>query len=70
MEEKIKITAEIGKNEVAAFCFLAGVELTDERWEQLSQSPVSLNFNLWDKDEQKQLKLLLVSAAMISANIK
>ena len=70
MNEKITITAEIGKNEVSALFFLVGHELTDERWDKLSKSPVALNFDAWSKEERTQLKLLLISAAMVSANIE
>lgn len=70
MDEKITITAELGKNEVSALFFLIGEELTDERWESLSRSPIALNFDVWGKEERTQLKALLISAAMLSTNIE
>ena len=70
MDEKITITAELGKNEVSSLCFLIGEELTDERWEKLSKSPIALNFDVWGKEERTQLKALLISAAMLSTNIE
>lgn len=69
MDEKITITAELGKNEVSALFFLIGEELTDERWERLSRSPIALNFDVWGKEERTQFKALLISAAILNANL-
>ena len=71
MEEKITITAEVGKNEVAGMCYLLGVELTDKIWKQLSDEPIKVDFNkMGGKDEQKLVKSMLISAAIISSDVQ
>lgn len=70
MEEKITITAEVGKNEVAGMCYLLGVELTDKIWGQLSKAPITVDFSKVGKDEQKLVKSMFISAALMSADIQ
>lgn len=61
MEEKITITAEFDKVDVAAALMCIGTELTPELWEQIKVAPSLIDFNrIEDKSERLQIKLGLL----------
>lgn len=66
MNESIKITAEISKTDVSALFFLLGEELTEQQWKELSESPISVDWNKLDKDGRRNLKMVLISMAALS----
>ena len=70
MNEKLTLTAEFNKNDIAGICYVLGEELTDELWEKLSKEPIKVDFNKIDKEERKLVKSRFMSAAIISANIQ
>lgn len=70
MNEKLTLTAEFSKNDIAGICYVLGEELTDELWEKLSKEPIKVDFNKIDKEERKLVKSMFMSAAIISANIQ
>lgn len=45
MEEKsVKLEIELDRESVQTTCFLQGLKLTDEMWNELLERPVKLNF--------------------------
>lgn len=70
MDEKIKITAELGKEKVSALFYLLGEELTPERWEVLSKAPILLNFETLDKKDRRNAELLLASLAIATIKLE
>lgn len=66
MKEKLIITAEISKSAISTLFFLSGEELTQERWEKLSESPISLDLGVLGKSERMQLEMLLASCTILS----
>lgn len=70
MDEKIKITAELGKEKVSALFYLLGEELTPERWKVLSEAPILLNLETLDKEDRRNTELLLVSLAIDTTKLE
>ena len=70
MDEKIKITAELGKEKVSALFYLLGEELTPERSEVLSKAPILLNFETLDKEDRRNAELLLASLAIATIKLE
>ena len=66
MDDSIKITAEISKKEVSALFFLVGEELTEEQWEKLSEHPISLDWDKIDKDDRRNLKMILIGCPIVT----
>lgn len=70
MDEKIKITAELGKEKVSALFYLIDEELTPERWKVLSEAPISLDLETLDKEDRRNAELMLISLAIASKKIQ
>jgi hypothetical protein len=70
MDEKIKITAELGKEKISALFYLLGEELTPERWKVLSEAPILLNLETLDKEDRRNTELLLVSLAIATTKLE
>lgn len=68
MKEKMTITLELSKNDIAGLFFMLGEELTDEQWKRLSERPVMADLGGFDKSERQQIKLALAAVAL--ANMK
>nr|DAR04582.1 MAG TPA: hypothetical protein [Caudoviricetes sp.] len=66
MDDNIKITAEISKTEASALFFLVGEELTEEQWKKLSERPISLDWDKLDKNEGRNLKMILIGCAILT----
>lgn len=66
MKEKMTITLELSKNDIAGLFFMLGEELTDEQWEMLSERPVLADLGGFDKSERQQIKLALAAVAIAS----
>lgn len=70
MSEKIKIITEMGRADISAIFFLMGEELTDELWKKLSENSISIDWNKFEKDVQKNMKIALISMVAIMLDIK
>ena len=66
MKEKMTITLELSKNDIAGLFFIMGEELTDKQWEMLSERPVLADLGGLDKSERQQIKLALAAVAIAS----
>lgn len=66
MKEKMTITLELSKNDIAGLFFMLGEELTDEQWKMLSERPVMADLGGFDKSERQQIKLALAAVALAS----
>lgn len=68
MKEKITITAEFTKTDVAAALLCLGEELTPEVWEQVKAAPSKIDLSkIGDKAERMQVKLGLI--CLLLANL-
>lgn len=69
MNEKITISAEFSKTEVAAALLCLGIELDDNLWNQIaSRQPLPVNWEqISDKADKLQAKLGLIAIAVGSA---
>jgi hypothetical protein len=68
MKEKITITAEFSKTDVAAALLCLGEELTPEVWEQVKAAPSKIDLSkIGDKAERMQVKLGLI--CLLLANL-
>ena len=66
MKEKMTITLELSKNDIAGLFFMLGEELTDEQWKRLSERPVMADLGGFDKSERQEIKLALAAVALAS----
>ena len=66
MKEKMTITLELSKNDIAGLFFMLGEELTDEQWKRLSERPVMADLGGFDKSERQQIKLAFAAVALAS----
>lgn len=66
MKEKMTITLELSKNDIAGLFFMLGEELTDKQWKRLSERPVMADLGGFDKSERQQIKLALAAVALAS----
>lgn len=66
MDEKITITAEFTRTEVAAALLCLGVELDAELWKKISErQPLEVNWDLIDdKNDRLQAKLGLIAVTL------
>lgn len=65
MEEKIIISAEISRADVALAFAVLGEELTPELWEKIKAAPSTIDFDkIEDKSERIQVKLGLTAMLM------
>lgn len=68
MKEKITITAEFSKTDVAAALLCLGEELTPKVWEQVKAAPSKIDLSkIGDKAERMQVKLGLI--CLLLANL-
>lgn len=69
MDEKITITTDFTRTEVAAALLCLGVELNEALWKQISQKqPIAIDWNLIaDKNDRLQAKLGLIAVTIGSA---
>lgn len=69
MDEKITISAEFSRTEVAAALLCLGIELTSELWRQISsKQPLAVNWDLIDdRNDRLQAKLGLIAVTIGSA---
>ena len=65
MNEKIKISVEMSRADASSIFFLMGEELTDELWEKLSESPISIDWDRFDKDVRRNMKIALISMVSV-----
>lgn len=66
MNDSIKVTAEISKNDVLAIFSLAGKELTNEEWERLSESHITLDWGFLNKSDQRDMQMALAILATLA----
>lgn len=65
MEEKITVSAEISRSDVALAFAVLGEELTQELWEKIKAAPSVIDFSkIEDKSERMQVKLGLTALLM------
>lgn len=66
MDEKITITAEFSRTEVAAALLCLGIELDAELWQKISaRRPIAVNWDLIDdKNDRLQAKLGLIAVTL------
>ncbi len=66
MDEKITITTDFTRTEVAAALLCLGVELNEELWKQISQKqPIAINWDLIaDRNDRLQAKLGHIAVTM------
>lgn len=57
MDEKITVTAEFSKTDVAAALMFIGEELTPEIWARLKAAPSEIDFEKIAKGDRMQIKL-------------
>lgn len=68
MDEKITITAEFTRTDVAAALMCLGEELTPGIWEEIKTTPSKIDFSkIEDKAERMQVKLGLI--CLLFANL-
>lgn len=66
MDEKITITAEFSRTEVAAALLCLGIELSPELWAQIAaKQPMAVNWDLIDdRNDRLQAKLGLIAVTI------
>lgn len=65
MDEKLKISIEFSRDQVATVATLAGVELTQDAWDKVTDNPVSISMSdIDDKEAQLGLLIAIVGIAM------
>ena len=57
MEEKVKLVFELDKEAIIATSFLMGVELTQERWENMTKEPIVFSTRKLDKNDMTHLQM-------------
>ncbi len=69
MDEKITISAEFSRTEVAAALLCLGVELSPELWARIAaKQPLAVNWDLIDdRNDRLQAKLGLIAVTIGSA---
>lgn len=68
MEEKVRVVIELDKNAVQAAAFLAGTQISDELWKQMTSQLIS--FPMEVMEEQRREMELGISMVAIGIGLK
>lgn len=66
--KKMKLEIEFERDEVAATMMLMGEKLNDERWDKLTEKPISMDFNKFG-DESMEAKIAIIALAIASSDL-
>lgn len=66
--KKMKLEVEFDRDEVAATMMLMGGKLTEERWEELTKAPITMDFSKFGKDST-EIAFTVVGIGITSAGI-
>jgi|GEM_PF-1267388 len=67
--KKMKLEVEFDRDEVAGTMMLMGEKLTEERWAELTEAPIKMNFNKFGEDGT-QVRIAIVALAIASSDLK